>query len=357
MDRRRQNHETQGGTDFCDGGACRVTHHVYSDLLGKSRIGIAAQAKLMFADGRNDYKPLAKPSGHSQPQHGFTLVELLVVIGIIGVLIALIIPAVQAARESARRVACVNNLRQLGQALHMYHDQGGHFPPAHIYDEEGVRRNPNRDAAAWWSWIVFLLPHLEEAALYEQMHLNLAAFWGTGPSVNNQFTRTRLSILMCPSNSMSAEVFVGDCFPGDHECTFALTNYLGVTGSRAERNGDGLFPGRNHSIALRQVTDGTSRSLLVGERGVSQLNLGWWAAGMGHLRTLSSPRGRGDNVLDSSQGLRPSVDVIHWWSDHPAGSNFLFVDGHVALLPYAIDHELLLALSSRNGEEHVSKDY
>lgn len=293
----------------------------------------------------------------TQRVRGFTLIELLVVTAIVALLVALLLPAVEAARESSRQTACVNNLRQLGIALHKYHDPHDGFPAAHVYDEEGVLNNPNSDATAWWSWIVAILPHLDQAELHDQMHLELAAFWGTGPSVNTKYTRTRLPFLLCLSDPLRDSVYSGDCGPSDKHCEFALTDYLGVTGTKAVRNGNGMFPGRNVSVPLRSVTDGSSLTLMVGERGVSVVEYGWWAAGAGYGSVLSAPRGRGDNVLDSSGGLRPTVDFLHWWSNHRAGANFLYADGHVALLSYGIEHEVLLALTSRDGEETISEGY
>lgn len=282
---------------------------------------------------------------------GFTLVELLVVIAIIGVLIALLLPAVQAAREAARRTQCRSNLHELGIALHTYHDAHGAMPPSH--DEN------------FWSWLARLLPHLEEGPLHESINFDAYAF-SEEVNSNQAAISTILPVLLCATDPRSQARSTS--LP---EWPFAYTNYLGVTGTQGgvhpdEYRGDGMFPSATEipsvgeSVPLRAVTDGTSNTIFVGERPVIEWELvngdfGWWAAGSG---LLWPPVGRGDNVLDSSEGLRPGTpqgntldDVFHWWSYHPSGAHFLFVDGSVFSLSYDMDHAVLLALSSRNGEE------
>jgi prepilin-type processing-associated H-X9-DG protein len=126
------------------------------------------------------------------------------------------------------------------------------------------------------------------------------------------------------------------------------------------------FPGETAALRIAKVTDGTSKTLLIGERPIIEWensggDFGWWAAGAG---LFWGPPGRGDNVLDSSEGLRPGSpqadtldDIFHWWSYHPGGAHFVFVDGGARLLSYNIDHNTLLALTSRDGGEaaHIDK--
>ena len=302
-----------------------------------------------------------------QTNRGFTLVELLVVIAIIAILIALLLPAVQMARSAARRTACGNNIKQIGTALHNYHTSHKRFPPAHVVHPdliiEAGRFMRTGDLTAFWSWIAFLLPHLEQQSLYDELDFNYAAFWGAGPALNNRLTSQVLPVLLCPGDVSSKQTGRADC--GGTPCEFGFTNYLGVSGSQGgelvswtDYLRNGMFPDTNQSVKLSHVIDGSSNTLFVGERPVSDFifateegDFGWWAAGQG---SDWPPLGRGDNILDSSEGLYQGqkdsyVDVFHWWSYHANGAQFLFVDGRVQFLTYSMDHTILLDLSTRNG--------
>jgi hypothetical protein len=269
---------------------------------------------------------------------------------VIGVLVALLLPAVQAAREAARRSQCQNNLRQLGVALHNHHAAEGCFPASH--DEN------------FWSWITHSLSYLEEGPLRDRLDFNK-------PPEVQRAVAVGLPILQCASDARSSTI--STVLPGK---PFAYTSYLGSTGSQGggqlkDFRGDGMFrsphdfPGVRAALPIGKVTDGTSKTLFVGERPIiewsnSDGDAGWWANGHG---LQWPPAGRGDNVLDSSGGLRPGSqradtldDVFHWWSYHATGGQFLFVDGSTRLLSYDIDHHTLLALSTRNGGETDHSD-
>jgi prepilin-type N-terminal cleavage/methylation domain-containing protein/prepilin-type processing-associated H-X9-DG protein len=307
-------------------------------------------------------------------RHAFTLVELLIVIAIIGILIALLLPAVQAARAAARRTHCLNNMHQLAVGLLNYEQINKKFPAGNEIDlselpSNGLCRSasdgwivPNK--SGWWSWIVRVLPEVDETDLYNSFDLSLHAFSNEGVLANHAAYSHVVPLLACPEDPQSHRVGHPDC-NGALWCDRAYTDYLGVSGTQsgatALRDGykaDGMFPDTNVCVELRSVTDGTSHTLFVGERPVvdyfnTQGDFGWWAAGAG---LDVPPCGRADNILDSAEGLYqgdPSTgaDVFHWWSYHTGGGHFMFVDGSARMLSYSIDQDVLISLSSRNGGE------
>ncbi len=279
------------------------------------------------------------------PRCGFSLIELMVVIAIIAVLTSLLLPAVQQAREAARRTQCRNNLRQIALALHNYHDRSRSFPPSTVVDHNG----PDMGR---WSWIVRVLPDLDQAPLYQ--HLDLDDDVWSVCSRYKPYTSQRLSVLMCPSDPNSEGIYEsnGDCPLGE---AYALTSYLGCRGSTRQLPDDGLFPDANRGARLADILDGTSSTILVGERPADpQAYWGWWAAGVGF-----DGHGLGDYVLDTYEGLyagdlTDNADLLHYWSAHTGGAHFAMCDGSVRFLSYSIDHETFLAIGSRNGGEVVS---
>jgi prepilin-type N-terminal cleavage/methylation domain-containing protein/prepilin-type processing-associated H-X9-DG protein len=303
----------------------------------------------------------------------FTLVELLVVIAIIGILTALLMPAVQAARASARRAQCLNNIRQIGLGLLNYEQANKKFPAGNEIDKAALPHNGtcrttadvlNTTKPSWWSWIVHILPNLEEQSLYSSFNLNVDAFTAAGVSANHAAFSQVVNLLGCPEDPQARRVGHPDC-KGQFWCDRAYTNYLGVTGTQGGQTAindgykaDGMFPDTNICVELRSVTDGASHTLLVGERPVVDFfdslgDFGWWAAGAGFDWP---PCGRGDNILDSSEGLYAGnplsgTDMFHWWSYHGDGAHFVFVDGSARLLSYSIDQSVITALSSRNAAE------
>jgi type II secretory pathway pseudopilin PulG len=269
------------------------------------------------------------------------LVELLVVIAIIGILISLLLPAVQAARESARRTQCQNNLKHYGLALHAYHAANKTFPVGNI---------PFR----WWGFQARLLPYLDAQTIYQNMPYDypgdcFLACNSLDPSVDpgNQVQ----SIDMCPDDPNAGRIwYVPELLAGHHGCT----NYLGMMGTSALANDGIMLSGA--AINIAKITDGTSNTTIMGERGTpDDLLYGWPYCGCGNQIDLS---GNGDNLCTTQLGLSAGIPDgnhnWHFWSYHPDIAHFLFADGSGRSLNYEIDFAVFQALSTRAGGETVS---
>jgi len=303
----------------------------------------------------------------------FTLIELVVLLAILAVLVALLLPAVQASREAARRTQCRNNMKQLGLALHNYHDVHKVFPPGIVVG------GGDQSVPPLWSWQVQLLPYLEFKPFYAPIvdsgNAAAAAKKGLlGPEVLG-------AVIQCPSDpERPTHLEAGGLFPGN----WLLTNYLGVSGvSAIQASGDGglltaaqcrslgtkyglnLESGiffEDSSVSIRDITDGTSTTLMIGERcRVKDGDHGWWT---GPGLADACPVGWTDVVLPSDDplhlaGLRDPdgsfADAFHWSSYHVGGANFVFADGSVHYISYNLDHETLKHLSTRAGHEEVTE--
>ncbi len=189
---------------------------------------------------------------------GFTIIELLAVVAIIGLLIALLLPAVQAAREATRRVGCGNNLRQLGIALHHYHDARQVFPPAYL-------ANLTNWTGPHWSWSAFLLPYVEQQPLYDALGVGTKEFgYGASFALPCAETQVPLDSFICPSD-------VGPLL-NQRKSFHAKSNYRGVEGSHATlstsyailASQDGVLY-MNSCLPMAAITDGASNTLFVGE--------------------------------------------------------------------------------------------
>jgi prepilin-type N-terminal cleavage/methylation domain-containing protein/prepilin-type processing-associated H-X9-DG protein len=211
----------------------------------------------------------------AKANRGFTLIELLVVIAIIGVLIALLLPAVQAAREAARRSQCTNNLKQLGLALHNYDTATGSFPLGGNNNTGGPTTNDNRYWGAW-SAQTLLLPYLEQRPVYDAINFNyLGRSDGFGEQSNATSILTRLNVFLCPSSTPPSQVWfnlngVGKVFAGN--------NYFASTGSSIMWIGwpantpNGIFACGGPVRTLRDIRDGTSNTVAFGEMRVGDFN-------------------------------------------------------------------------------------
>jgi prepilin-type N-terminal cleavage/methylation domain-containing protein/prepilin-type processing-associated H-X9-DG protein len=263
-----------------------------------------------------------------QSSFGFTLVELLVVIAIIGALAGLLLAAVQKARESANRAVCTNNLRQIGIALHSYHNVHNTFPPG------GIEWRPAGDfSKRQLAWCAFLLPYLEQQNVYRKLDLSKAF---DAPQ-NAQGAATVLDIFLCPSKPRGSP----DDYLWDGR---GVTDYGGIfgqalIGQNNPHNGTMLF---DKPIRLSMITDGASHTVMISED--TQRKDGQWINAM-NLFDVAMPINQGP-VYDPD---------IH--SEHPGGANGLFADGSVRFLRQTMDIRILAAIVTRAGGEVVPDDF
>jgi prepilin-type N-terminal cleavage/methylation domain-containing protein/prepilin-type processing-associated H-X9-DG protein len=273
-------------------------------------------------------------------RNAFTLIELLVVIAILAILIGLLLPAVQKVREAAARLQCSNNLKQVGLALHGYHDANQTFPPGYL--ATAPYSDGAADTAPGWGWAAFLLPHLEQDGLYRRLNLGL-------PVENSPAIGTPIKTYLCPSDLAPPAAFaVPDAF-GNTLATAAASSYAACVGGdeseTTDPSGLGVFY-RNSRTRLTDVRDGTSQTILVGERAWCNAN-GVWA---GAVSGAVCKRGQLNPNPGSSAAWAPAATLVlahshlnnatsdtdggldDFSSRHPGGSNFLFGDGSVRFL-------------------------
>jgi len=317
---------------------------------------------------------------------GFTLVELLVVIAIIGILVALLLPAIQSARESARRAQCVNNLKQVGVAFQNYHDTYKQLPVGAY-------------SCCWGTWQMAILPFIEEkqlADLYQFLPKNYPVFDDryrydndsaaapslTPPMRNFDVTSKRIATLTCPSD----EPQIASGFPNaragltfhNYVANFGNTNHVGTTypgstpikylGSPFIGQDDGSF-GPNHKLftTFRRIVDGLSKTLLVSEtvqgQGGDLRGLTWWGWAAG-FETYASPNGsdpdRMQRPADCKSEIVPNPPCLPAAgplfnnaarSRHPGGVNVAMCDASVQFIVNDVDLATWRAASTTKGEE------
>ncbi len=348
---------------------------------------------------------------------GFTLIELLVVIAIIAVLIALLLPAVQAAREAARRIQCVNNMKQLALACHNYDSANGTFPMGRNNQAYISTSGSFQTYADGWGQFGSLLQYTEATALYNAINISLGPYQlrnSTFPGVGNTF-------LWCPSDALITNLRFFELCAGWDGTTIGIcyTSYRGVCGTFMQspnsmtvlQNERGMFPDMGYGpyapgaptqppVRLASVTDGTSNTFLFGESAQGKLSQfgcgpgggcpfegnGWWADsdfGDATMSTFYPPNLPGADVTILPGPCDPGGTVAgeSATSFHPGGCNFAFVDGSVhfiknsisswqwpliqqgqisnnciPLLPLGSTVGVYQALSTRNGGEVISSD-
>lgn len=281
----------------------------------------------------------------------FTLIELLVSIAIIALLLGLLVPAVQKVRAAAARLKCLNNLKQIGLALHARHGTHRRFPPGCSF------RGPG-EPFPHMAWCARILPELEQVALWretelaferEPFFLNVPPHSGLG---------TVVEAFICPADGRLQ-------FPANFgDFNAAHTSYVGVEGlNRSERDGSLYF---NSRIRLPDIRDGTTHTLLVGERPPNpSRTLGWWYAGWGQAQDGSAEMTLGVRELRVAEkygqcptgpytfgpgDLQTECHVFHFWSLHDGGANFVMADGSCRFIDYSAE-PIMPALASRAGGE------
>lgn len=286
----------------------------------------------------------------SKSGRGFTLVELLVVIAIIGILVALLLPAIQAARESARRANCVNNLKQMGLALHGYHDTYKAFPV-------GVAGGPVAHAEKGFGWAVRLLPYLEEQTLYNKINpdwrpnIFRITFDATGAIVPGG--DTQLEVFRCPSSEMESHATNEDL--PEYAIGYATSDYKGCNGSDASGNeGHGIFctvkelkhNNNRTKLSIKDVLDGLSKTIAVGESAYYKvpevINWPFW---IGAIVEDESALFKTNEKCPINCEISPIAEAAFdtakddacAFSWHPGGAQFLFADGSVHFLQDSID--------------------
>jgi len=304
----------------------------------------------------------------SDRKTGFTLVELLVVIAIIGILVAMLLPAVQAAREAARRTQCMNNFKQIGLAFHNYHDAMLSFPLGELYiHSTSCYSGP--DMAEYYAkgWGVRILPYLELVELGKSYDVEFD-FWGIYGPYQIDLGLTRIETFQCPSDGQDELIGVGSngnvYTNHPNGIYFYETNVGGVADSKSSWkagahnfrqcpiiDGDGMLLNLTR-VRIRDVVDGTSKTLLVGELtgGESGSKQGFQWVHINIFTTLL-----GINGPDSIPGGAAFTNTGNngFSSYHPGGCHFARADGSVHFESQDIDALILKALTTRAGQDSI----
>lgn len=320
--------------------------------------------------------------------NGFTLVELLVVIAIIGILVALLLPAVQSAREAARKTACMNNFKQVGVAFQNHLSAKQILPAGTEYNRTSEANCPFADSSfsqqAGFGWGTFLLPYLEEGTIYDGLDFKKSIWSSSAPKSNWDGIAHIIDVFICPSELNDAHWVDSSSSRGhfgDEGWDWPLANMAGVADSNKSHCwlyqpvGDGNGVLFNFSgISMKDITDGSSHTFLVGEmvsaKGIDGSDNEVWVGTTWVTRSVadvhhgvngpgSLPGGR-DDVIDPFDGDGGNRHDEYFRENgfsswHPGGAHFLFSDGSVNFLNSDTDLLVLCAHATRNREEIISE--
>lgn len=299
-------------------------------------------------------------------KRGFTLIELLVVIAIIAILIALLLPAVQQAREAARRTQCKNNLKQIGLAMHNYHDVYKMFPRGGQHGDRNPTGGPfNSDQ---WGWGAMILPQIDQGPLFAQLNVGATHFIdAVQVPATLDLLRTKIPGYLCPSDAdgelLNSERPV-EVSGTDYEV--GTSNYVGSYGNKAQYNNeDGVFyPSK--CTRIRDITDGTSNTFLVGERasgavsGTDRGGAALWAGTGFRNFSSSGPRADGAGVVgyaagNINTGFREQFGTNQpnhgFTSRHVGGAQFALCDGSVRFVSENINSSITIGPKPGGGIE------
>ncbi len=294
---------------------------------------------------------------------GFTLIELLVVIAIIGVLLALLLPAVQKVRESANRVKCQNNLHQIGIALHSYHGDHGSFPSGYLWRPQAPDVPTVTDPG--WSWAALLLPYFEQDNLQRQINFKSSL----ADPANEAIRTTVLPLFVCPTDQHTGlfpvQTTTGLSFNA------ATNSYAACFGGLVEIAdtpgcGNGLFY-RNSKVRIADILDGTSNTFAIGERAALFAQAPWaGAVSNGIVQITPGAPVSSTSIEDApvqvlahcgSHALNDDrSDPDDFFTPHTGTAFFLFADGSVRPVSVKTDVEIIRTLATRSGGEVVNPD-
>lgn len=318
-----------------------------------------------WRDAPDPRPPGSEGAGPTRIRRGFTLIELLAACSIIGVLCALLLPAVQAAREAARRAGCANNMRQMGIALHGYHDASGSFPMGYVAESD----HDPYDTTPGWGWAAMMLPHLEQTPLFDSANFDLPL-----ERSGNLTTRTSaVGSYICPADR-NPGLYVAAGADGTPVGLFRTNSYAACYGAGLAiddqpGSGNGLFR-RNLVVRLADVRDGTGGTIALGERGACLVRTPWAGTPSGAVSSFTpgssfdgypaGALGRGAELVvahvDDVRFNAPGTGPDDFYSPHPLGGNFLFADGSTRFIRDTVDLHILRALCTRDHGEFVGAD-